>query len=64
MNILTSSKELFNLVKNVDSVFHSKQSGVSGSGKSKLNSFYRFVPSIQEQLQVYISGSVLNFMHF
>jgi hypothetical protein len=49
MSILTSSKELTDLIKNVDTVFHSKQ---AGSGKSMLNSLYRFVPAIREQLQV------------
>jgi len=49
MNILTSSKEFVDLIKNVDTVFHSKQ---AGSGKSMLNSLSRFVPSIREQLQV------------
>lgn len=49
MSILTSSKELTDLIKNMDTVFHSKQ---AGSGKTMLNSLYRFVPSIREQLQV------------
>lgn len=49
MSILTSSKELTDLIKNVDTVFHSKQ---AGSGKSMLNSLYRFVPAIRDQLQV------------
>ncbi len=52
MNILTSSKELADLIKNMDTVFHSKQ---AVSGKSMLNSLCRFVPSIREQLQVYSS---------
>lgn len=49
INVLTSSKELFDLIKMVDSVFHSKQ---AGCGKSMLNSLCRFVPSIREQMQV------------
>ncbi|KAL5750884.1 hypothetical protein ACOSP7_025487 [Xanthoceras sorbifolium] len=53
MNVLTSSKELIDLVKNVDTVFHSKQ---AGSSKSKLNGLYRFVPSIREQLQDWEDG--------
>ncbi|KAE8671741.1 hypothetical protein F3Y22_tig00111941pilonHSYRG00227 [Hibiscus syriacus] len=50
INLLTSSKELVYLIKNVDSLFHSKQ---GGSSKSALNGLYRFVPSIREQLKVY-----------
>lgn len=50
LNTLTSSVELIDLVKNVDTVFHSKP---SGSSKSVLNSLYRFVPIIREQLQVF-----------
>lgn len=49
INVLTSSRELIELLKNVDIVFHSKQ---AGSGKSLLNSLCKFVPSIHEQLQV------------
>lgn len=47
--MLTSSRELIELLKNVDTVFHSKQ---AGSGKSMLNSLCKFVPSIREQMQV------------
>ncbi|KAK2649005.1 hypothetical protein Ddye_016494 [Dipteronia dyeriana] len=53
MSVLTSSRELIDLVKNVDTVFHSKQ---AGSSKSKLNSLYRFVSSIREQLQDWEDG--------
>ncbi|KAK4843967.1 hypothetical protein QYF36_014863 [Acer negundo] len=53
MSVLTSSRELIDLAKNVDTVFHSKQ---AGSSKSKLNSLYRFVPSIREQLQDWEDG--------
>ncbi|KAH7514196.1 hypothetical protein FEM48_Zijuj11G0063000 [Ziziphus jujuba var. spinosa] len=53
INVLTSSKELFDLIKMVDSVFHSKQ---AGCGKSMLNSLCRFVPSIREQMQDWEDG--------
>lgn len=53
MNVLTSSKELLDLIKVVDSVFHSKQ---AGSGKPMLNSLHRFVPSIHEQLKVQLTS--------
>ncbi|KAG2676367.1 hypothetical protein I3760_12G049800 [Carya illinoinensis] len=53
INILASSKELADLIKNMDTVFHLKQ---AGSGKSVLNSLYRFVPSIREQLQDWEDG--------
>ncbi|PQQ03531.1 uncharacterized protein Pyn_31307 [Prunus yedoensis var. nudiflora] len=47
LTILTSSKVLMDLIKMVDTAFHSKQ---AGSGKSMLNSLYRFVTPIREQL--------------
>lgn len=50
INVLTSSRELVDLIKNVDIVFHSVPA--AGSSKSMLNTLYRFVPSIREQLQV------------
>ncbi|XVF13420.1 hypothetical protein REPUB_Repub08aG0206200 [Reevesia pubescens] len=53
ISLLTSSKELVDLVKNVDTVFHSKQ---AVSGKSTLNNLYRFVPSIHEQLKDWEDG--------
>ncbi|KDP39898.1 hypothetical protein JCGZ_03429 [Jatropha curcas] len=53
MRILTSFKELTDLIKNMDAVFHSKQ---AGSGKSMLNSLYRYVPLIREQLQDWEDG--------
>ncbi|XP_062073942.1 uncharacterized protein LOC133778135 [Humulus lupulus] len=53
ISILTSSKELLDLIKMVDSIFHSKQ---TGSGKPMLNSLYRFVPSIREQLKDWEDG--------
>ena len=54
ISILTSSRELIDLIKNVDIMFHSKP---TGSSKSMLSSLYRFVPTIREQLQV-ISSSL------
>uniref|UniRef100_A0A5B7AYY4 Putative sphingomyelin phosphodiesterase 4 n=1 Tax=Davidia involucrata TaxID=16924 RepID=A0A5B7AYY4_DAVIN len=53
INILTSSGELIDLIKNVDTVFHSKP---AGSSKSMFNSLYRFVPTIREQLQDWEDG--------
>ncbi|XWS62014.1 hypothetical protein CRYUN_Cryun07bG0174500 [Craigia yunnanensis] len=53
ISLLTSSKEMIDLIKNVDTVFHSKQ---AVSSKSTLNSLYRFVPSIREQLQDWENG--------
>ena len=49
LTILTSSKDLLDLMKTMDIAFHSKQ---AGSGKSRLNSLYRFVTPIREQLNV------------
>lgn len=53
INILTSSGELIDLIKIVDTVFHSKP---ATSSKSMLNSLYRFVPTIREQLQDWEDG--------
>lgn len=53
VNVLTSSRELVDLIKNVDTVFHSIP---AGSSKSMLNTLYRFVPSIREQLQDWEDG--------
>lgn len=53
LNILTSSRELMDLIKNVNTVFHAEQ---SRSSKSKLHSLYRFVPTIREQLQDWEDG--------
>ncbi|KAJ4831596.1 hypothetical protein Tsubulata_015280 [Turnera subulata] len=53
IQVLTSSKELTVLVKNVDTVFHSKQ---VVSGSSTLNNLYRCVPFIREQLQDWEDG--------
>ncbi|KAL7595321.1 hypothetical protein Lser_V15G28071 [Lactuca serriola] len=54
INVLTSSRELVDLIKNVDIVFHSVPA--AGSSKSMLNTLYRFVPSIREQLQDWEDG--------
>ncbi|KAJ6711902.1 ALTERED INHERITANCE OF MITOCHONDRIA PROTEIN 24 MITOCHONDRIAL [Salix purpurea] len=48
IKILTSSKELTGLIKNVDTAFHMQQ---AGSGKSMPSSLYGYIPSIREQLQ-------------
>ncbi|KAA8521361.1 hypothetical protein F0562_012077 [Nyssa sinensis] len=53
INILTSSGELIDVIKNVDAVFHSKP---AGSSKAMLNSLYRFVPTICEQLKDWEDG--------
>ncbi|KAL2243071.1 uncharacterized protein LOC105157959 [Sesamum indicum] len=53
INILTSSPELMDLIKNVDSVFHSK---AAESSKSMLSSLNRYVPTIREQLQDWEDG--------
>ncbi|GLU05555.1 hypothetical protein SLE2022_226520 [Rubroshorea leprosula] len=47
LSVLTSSKELIDLIKNVDTVFHSKQ---TVSSKLKPENLYRFVPLIREKL--------------
>ncbi|MFS8028507.1 putative exocyst complex component Exo70, cullin repeat-like-containing domain superfamily [Helianthus anomalus] len=47
--VLTSSRELLDTIENVETVFHSSP---AGSSKSMLNSLYRFIPSIREQLQI------------
>ncbi|KAK6935150.1 hypothetical protein RJ641_035305 [Dillenia turbinata] len=52
MNILTSSKELVDLIKNVDAAFHLVPSG----GKTMLNSAYRFIPQICQQLEDWEDG--------
>lgn len=56
MNVLTSAKDLIDLLKNVDDVYHSKP---AASSNSKLSSLCGYVPSISEQLQV--SSSSLSF---
>ncbi|KAM5572983.1 hypothetical protein ABKV19_012830 [Rosa sericea] len=53
LTILTSSKDLLDLIKTMDIAFHSKQ---AGSGKSRLNSLYRFVTPIREQLKDWEDG--------
>ncbi|CAH2046059.1 unnamed protein product [Thlaspi arvense] len=53
MSILTSSKELLVLMKNIDKAFHSKQ---TGQGSSAVNELCRFAPSIREQLKDWEDG--------
>ncbi|GMN31133.1 hypothetical protein TIFTF001_003118 [Ficus carica] len=53
ISILTQSKELVDLIKMVDSAFHSKQ---AGTGKPMINSLYRYIPSIREQLTDWEDG--------
>ncbi|KAL8539838.1 hypothetical protein ACS0TY_001439 [Phlomoides rotata] len=48
IHILTSSAELMDLIKNVDTVFHLKS---AESSKSKLAALSRYVPTIRQQLQ-------------
>ena len=50
IDILTSSKELLELLKNVDTIFHSKTA--AGSGKSAPSNLNKFIPQIREQLEV------------
>ncbi|KAJ7952537.1 Sphingomyelin phosphodiesterase [Quillaja saponaria] len=57
LNTLTSSKVLIDLLRNVDTAFHSKQ---AGSGKSVVNSLQRYIPSILEQLQDWEDGLCKN----
>ncbi|KAK9075705.1 hypothetical protein SSX86_004034 [Deinandra increscens subsp. villosa] len=53
VNVLIASRELVELIENVDTVYHSSP---AGSSKSMLNSLYRFVPSIREQLHDWEDG--------
>ncbi|GMH09556.1 hypothetical protein Nepgr_011397 [Nepenthes gracilis] len=53
INVLTSSKELLGLIKNVDTVFHSKN---AGSGRTMVNSMHKFVAPVREQLQDWEDG--------
>ncbi|CAI9095743.1 OLC1v1031741C1 [Oldenlandia corymbosa var. corymbosa] len=53
ISILTMSPELVGLLKNMDTVYHSKH---TGSSKSKLNALHKFVPVIREHLQDWESG--------
>ncbi|OWM86419.1 hypothetical protein CDL15_Pgr021506 [Punica granatum] len=53
MSILTSSKELIDLIRNVYTLFHTKEAGIS---KSSLKSLYQYIPSIREQLQDWEDG--------
>ncbi|KAK9668001.1 hypothetical protein RND81_13G027900 [Saponaria officinalis] len=53
MDILTSSRELLDLIKNADAAFHSQS---SLGGKATASSVYKFVPQIREQLQDWEDG--------
>ncbi|XP_021767985.1 uncharacterized protein LOC110732360 [Chenopodium quinoa] len=53
IDILLSSNELLELIKNVDAVFHSKNAGSSKSALSNLN---KFIPQIREQLKDWEDG--------
>ncbi|KAF8412961.1 hypothetical protein HHK36_000933 [Tetracentron sinense] len=53
LNILTSSKELIDLIKKVDVAFHSKPAGTSSP---MFDSSYKSVPLIREQLQDWEDG--------
>ncbi|KAG2261782.1 hypothetical protein Bca52824_068861 [Brassica carinata] len=53
MGILTSSRDLLVLMKNIDKAFHSKQ---TGPGNSTVNELSKFVPSIREQLKDWEDG--------
>lgn len=49
MSLLAASRDLAELIRKMDDVFHSKS---VVSGKSMFSSLYKYVPSIREQLQV------------
>ncbi|CAA0823124.1 Unknown protein [Striga hermonthica] len=51
INILTSSSELMNLIKKIDTIFHSKAVDSSKSGP-----FNRYIPTILQQLQDWEDG--------
>ncbi|KAF6172779.1 hypothetical protein GIB67_042818 [Kingdonia uniflora] len=53
LDLLTSSKELMDLMKKVDTAFHLK---ASVSSSAIFDSSYKFVPSIREQLQDWEDG--------
>ncbi|KAL3818241.1 hypothetical protein ACJIZ3_004146 [Penstemon smallii] len=53
INILTSSKELMDLIKNVDFLYHSKTAESSKPAYSMLNSF---IPTIRQHLQDWEHG--------
>ncbi|XP_047332152.1 uncharacterized protein LOC124935772 [Impatiens glandulifera] len=53
LDILTSSRELTDLINNMDTAFHSKP---CGSSKSMVSSLYRYVPMIREQLKDWEDG--------
>lgn len=53
LGILTSSRELMDLLKNVDAAYRSK---LAGSSHATLDAPYKYVPSIREQLQEWEDG--------
>ncbi|KAL2925420.1 DNA double-strand break repair Rad50 ATPase [Bienertia sinuspersici] len=53
IDVLISSRELLELIKNVDAIFHSRN---AGSGKTSLNYLNKFIPQIREQLQDWEDG--------
>ncbi|XP_071917616.1 uncharacterized protein [Coffea arabica] len=53
INLLTSSTELMDLIKIMDTAYHSKP---TGSSKLVPNALYSFVPAIREQLQDWENG--------
>lgn len=54
INILTSSVELMDMIKNVDTVFHSK--AAAEPSKSMLTGINRYIPTIRQQLQDWEDG--------
>ncbi|WCJ25862.1 hypothetical protein M5689_007719 [Euphorbia peplus] len=53
VKVLTASKDLTDLIKDMYAAFHSKQ---AGSGKLMTNSLYRYVPLIREGLEDWEDG--------
>ncbi|KAH6829935.1 sphingomyelin phosphodiesterase [Perilla frutescens var. hirtella] len=54
INILTSSVELMDLIKNVNTIFHSK--AAAEPSKSMLTGLNRYIPTIRQQLQDWEDG--------
>ncbi|KAK8941201.1 hypothetical protein KSP39_PZI009735 [Platanthera zijinensis] len=52
LNILTSSKDLLNLLRNIDTTYHSKQSGLY----SPASCVSKYIPSIRQQLKDWEGG--------
>ncbi|KAJ4955326.1 hypothetical protein NE237_012109 [Protea cynaroides] len=53
LNVLTSSRELMDLIRRVDAAFHSKP---NASSSPRIDSLQKYVPFIQEQLQDWEDG--------